>query len=51
MVGRDPVLKILHMKIFQGGAQERPKEKKELLRLKGEMGRGQMGGTVGLGSC
>lgn len=29
VVGRDPVLMILHMKIFQGGTEERPKEKKE----------------------
>lgn len=29
VVGRDPVLMILHMKILQGGAEEGPKEKKK----------------------
>lgn len=30
---RDPVLKILHTKIFQGGTEERPKEKKDRVPL------------------
>lgn len=50
---RDPVLKILHTKIFQGGTEERPKEKKRQsssdcrVRCEG----GKMGEKVQMGSC
>lgn len=33
VVGRDPVLKILHMEIFQGGMEEMLEEKKERTAL------------------